>query len=163
MANDLNLVALHETEFGDVFMLTKATLFPYINDTFGWHDDFQYQRLKNDYPLSWYYWVKYQNKRVGLLCFKPQTKSYHIHLLIVFPEFHRQGLGSKIMAQVYDIAERNQCDSITLSSFKSNKKAIEFYRKLGYKITNDSDKDFVTMKLDVVSKLGGISTKLNLI
>ncbi|NOH95677.1 GNAT family N-acetyltransferase [Vibrio sp. 99-70-13A1] len=130
--------------------MTKATLFPYINDTFGWDDNFQYQRLKNDYPLSWYHWIEYQNKRVGLLCFKPTNQSYHIHLLIVFPECQEQGLGSKIMAQVYDIAEREQCNSITLSSFKSNKKAIEFYRKLGYKITDDSDMDFVTMTLNIV-------------
>lgn len=150
MANDLNLVPLHEAEFDDVFIMTKATLFPYINDTFGWDDNFQYQRLKNDYPLSWYHWVEYQNKRVGLLCFKPINQSYHIHLLIVFPEYQGQGLGSKIMAQVYDIAERDQCNSITLSSFKSNKKSIEFYRKLGYQITDDSDKDFVTMTLNIV-------------
>ncbi len=52
---------------------------------FGWDDDFQRERLTNEYEPHWFSWILAEGERVGLLCCKPYDDALHVHLLIIFP------------------------------------------------------------------------------
>lgn len=57
------------------------------------------------------------------------TYVYEIHLA---PEWQAQGLGKNLMLAVESISKNVGVDKIMLTVFKSNHRAVEWYRKLGY-------------------------------
>ncbi|POF51421.1 GNAT family N-acetyltransferase, partial [Vibrio vulnificus] len=98
----------------------------------------------------WFHWVYINNEQVGLLCFKPYENAFHVHLLIVFPEFQNQQLGGRVMNVVHEMAREQGRSHVTLSSFTRNESALRFYKSLGYKVT-ESDENFLSLSLQVAS------------
>lgn len=140
------------SEFEELFACVKQGLFIHVDNVFSWEDDFQRQRLLNDYHPSWFHWIYHENERVGLVCFKPYDNAFHIHLLIIFPQYQGRSLGKQVMALIHKRAMKEQRSQVTLSSFKSNARAINFYQSLGYQVGDDSDDNFVGMELNLDHK-----------
>nr|WP_146492688.1 GNAT family N-acetyltransferase [Vibrio sp. T20] len=137
------------SEFEELFAFVKQGLFIHVDSVFGWDDDFQHQRLLNDYHPSWFHWVYRGKERIGLVCFKPYDNAYHIHLLIISPQYQDQSLGKKVMSLIHEKAHQEERNQVTLSSFRSNTRAISFYQALGYQIVDDSDAHFITLAAKV--------------
>jgi len=147
---DIQLIQIENDEFESLFSVVKQGLYSHVDAVFGWCDEFQVNRLKNDYESHWFHWVYINNTRVGLLCFKPYENAFHVHLLIVFPEFQNQQLGGRVMNVVHEMAREQGRSHVTLSSFTRNESAVRFYKSLGYKVT-ESDENFLSLSLQVAS------------
>ncbi len=147
---DIKLVPVELEEFDNLFSVVKQALYSHVDAVFGWSDDFQCNRLKNDYEFSWFHWVERADQRIGLLCFKPYDNALHVHLLVVFPEFQRQSFGRDIMNHVHNLALVQRRSHVTLSSFIRNDSAVRFYKSLGYQLV-DSDENFLSLSLQVTS------------
>ena len=132
----LTFIPVPTSEFDEVFALLKAGLHDVIDDVFGWNDAFQRQRLQDDYQWSWMHWVVEHGQKKALVCFKPYDQALHLHLILVYPEFQRQGLGQRIMADIQTMAFSERRD-ITLSAFKKNTGAVSLYRTLGYALEQE--------------------------
>lgn len=141
---EITLKPIFPQEYELRFSTVKEAIFEHVDAVFGWDDDFQRKRLIDEYDPTWFYWVYKNDHRIGMLCFKPYDDSYHVHLLIVFPSFQGQGLGQMAMNYIHALSQAEQRKSVTLSSFVRNEKALSFYKKLGYVITN-VEKDFYVM------------------
>ncbi|WP_061037699.1 GNAT family N-acetyltransferase [Vibrio coralliirubri] len=146
---DIQLQLVSNSEFEELFACVKQGIFIHVNSVFGWDDDFQRQRLINDYHPSWFHWIYHKNERVGLVCFKPYDNAYHIHLLIIFPQYQGRSLGKQVMTLIHKKAMAEQLSQVTLSSFRSNTRAISFYQSLGYHVVDDSNAHFTSLKLKV--------------
>ncbi|GGN37776.1 MULTISPECIES: GNAT family N-acetyltransferase [Marinomonas] len=133
---EITLKPILQQEYELRFSIVKEAIYEHVDAVFGWDDDFQRKRLIDEYDPTWFYWIYNNDHRIGMLCYKPYDNSYHVHLLIVFPDFQNQGLGYMTMDYVHQLAQAEQRKSITLSSFIRNEKAVKFYKKLGYDITN---------------------------
>ncbi|MEZ9701917.1 GNAT family N-acetyltransferase [Vibrio sp. 10N.261.46.E12] len=149
----LQFQLISNSEFEELFACVKQGIFIHVDSVFGWDDDFQRQRLINDYHPSWFHWIYHEKKRVGLVCFKPYENAYHIHLLIIFPQYQGRSLSIQVMTLIHKRAMEQQRSHVSLSSFKSNTRAISFYQALGYQIVDDRDDNFVGMRLDLDHKL----------
>jgi len=145
---NIRLIPINDTEMDEVFSLVKRELYSYIDAVSGWDDAFQRRRLETEYQPDWFYWISIANERAGLVCFKPYNNAYHVHFLIVESEQQSKGTGRLVMEYLHKLAYQEQRDSITLSSFVPNSRAISFYKNLGYQIT-DSEDDFVSMTLSI--------------
>jgi len=141
-----------DTEAELKFHALKQGLFEHVDAVFGWNDDFQKERMSQEYQTDWFYWIKRDKTRVGLICFKPYDNAYHVHLLLVFPECQNQGVGQQVMHALHQQARQQLRDKVTLSSFVRNRKAIQFYQRLGYTILNQED-DFVSMSLTLSQEI----------
>ncbi|WP_372142171.1 GNAT family N-acetyltransferase [Vibrio lentus] len=150
---NIQVKPVSNSEFEALFDCVKQGIFIHVDKTFGWDDDFQRQRLINDYHPSWFHWIYHKSERVGLVCFKPYGNAYHVHLLIIFPQYQDQSLGKKVMSRIHEKAHQEQRNQVTLSSFRSNIRAISFYQSLGYQIVDDNDEDFVGMALYLTNLL----------
>ncbi|MGV3244768.1 GNAT family N-acetyltransferase [Staphylococcus sp. 11261D007BR] len=62
---------------------------------------------------------------------------YHISLLAIKPEFHRQGLGTQLIKHVEQFARHLGYNQLSLTVKQDNYKAIRAYEKNGFKIVND--------------------------
>jgi ribosomal protein S18 acetylase RimI-like enzyme len=137
------------SEFEELFACVKQGIFIHVDDVFGWDDDFQRQRLLNDYHPSWFHWVYRGKERIGLVCFKPYDNAYHIHLLIIFPQNQGRSLGKQVMTLIHKRAMEEQRSQVTLSSFRSNTRTISFYQSLGYRVIDEGDDDFMGLALNL--------------
>jgi len=146
---ELRLEAVLSSEFDELFDCVKQGIFEHVNNVFGWDDEFQRNRLSNDYHSSWFHWVYRDSQKVGLTCFKPYDNAYHIHLLIIFPQNQSQNIGQQVMMLIHNKARIEQRNQVTLSSFRCNSRAIQFYEGLGYQVVDISDEDFVGMTLSL--------------
>ncbi|MEZ8284345.1 histone acetyltransferase [Vibrio splendidus] len=135
------------SEFKERFACVKQGLFIHVDSVFGWDDDFQRQRLLNDYHPSWFHWVYRGKERIGLVCFKLYDNAYHIHLLIISPQYQGHSLGKQVMCLIHKRATEERREQVTLSSFRSNTRAISFYQSLGYRVVDEEDDDFVGLTL----------------
>ncbi len=122
----------------DVFSLMKSGLHPFVDEVFGWDDEFQKVRIKQDYKPGWFYWVYNGSDRLGFVCYKRYDQALHLHLIVLELKHQGKGLGKEIMASIHNIAQVEKRD-ITLSSFKCNKRAVKLYKSLGYEITGDEE------------------------
>lgn len=145
---NLTIEALSLEDSEQRFEVVKQGLFTHVDRVFGWDDAFQRDRLENDYQADWFHWIKLDEKKVGLVCFKPYENAYHIHLLVVRAGFQSLGIGLQVMSYLHRLAKREGKTHITLSSFIDNSSAISFYQKLGYQIT-ESEENFVTMSMSL--------------
>ncbi|MEZ9720535.1 GNAT family N-acetyltransferase [Vibrio splendidus] len=142
-------------EFEELFASVKQGLFIHVDSVFGWDDDFQRQRLLNDYHPSWFHWVYRGKERIGLVCFKPYDNAYHIHLLIISPQYQGHSLGKQVMCLIHKRATEERREQVTLSSFRSNTRAISFYQSLGYRVVDEGDDDFVGLTLYLTNQVNG--------
>jgi ribosomal protein S18 acetylase RimI-like enzyme len=133
---EITLKPILPQEYELKFSTVKEAIYEHVDAVFGWDDDFQRKRLIDEYDPTWFYWINKNDHRIGMLCYKPYDNSYHVHLLIVLPDFQNQGLGQMTMDYVHKLAQAEQRKSITLSSFIRNEKAVKFYKKIGYDITS---------------------------
>ena len=68
--------------------------------------------------------------------------------LYVLKDFHRQGIGEKLLAGSIDLAKKYKAKKIFLSVWQENKNAVEFYKAQGFKINGTMDFDWGTGKVD---------------
>ncbi|MBW3695179.1 GNAT family N-acetyltransferase [Vibrio sp. T187] len=144
----LNFEPILPRDYEQRLAVLKQGLHSYVDEVFGWNDDFQLARLETEYQADWFFWVMKKGERVGMVCYKPYDKALHVHLLLVFPKFQNQGVGAEIMSIIHEQARSNQCEKVTLSSFIANTKAIRFYEMLGY-VVLEAEPHFVNMVLDL--------------
>lgn len=128
----------------DVFQRIKTGLHPYVDNVFGWDDNFQRQRIKNEYQPDWFYWALTDDQCLGLVCFKRYDQALHLHLIIVDEAFRGQGYGKRIMQAIHDCAD-DEARAVTLSCFRCNTPALRLYETLGYTITSE-EPDFLLFR-----------------
>ena len=144
----LKLEPVLKSEFDELFAIVKQALYPYVDKVFGWDDDFQKRRLVEEYEPEWFYWIYTDTIRIGMLCFKPYDNAFHIHLLIVFPQYQNRQLGKSVMAYIHYLAKQEGRGRITLSSFINNTGAVAFYKRLGYQVV-ETESDFLSFALQI--------------
>ncbi len=82
--------------------------------------------------------VAKENKRIIAMCnaiYKEKGKILNIQRLHVSPEYQGKGIGSSLLTRV--IHRNKDVLSVTLEVEKQNHNAIAFYKKNGFKITDE--------------------------
>ncbi|OIQ26529.1 GNAT family N-acetyltransferase [uncultured Vibrio sp.] len=131
---NISLQPIAGNDSGLIFSVVKRAIFEHVDSVFGWDEAFQLKRLEKEYKLDWFYWLYDVNQRIGLICYKQYGNAFHVHFLIIFPEYQGQSYGQKVMRFIHRRVISEPCQCVTLSSFSCNKRALAFYSRLGYQI-----------------------------
>lgn len=92
--------------------------------------DFLYELLENDFSFN--YVIEEDGFIVGYIGVWFMYEQAQITTIGVDPRYQRQGLGKEMMETVMEIAQRNQCETMSLEVRVSNFKAISLYESLGF-------------------------------
>ncbi len=71
---------------------------------------------------------------VGYVCFWFVADEIHIMNIAVSLEYRRQGIGTKLLQQVFSEGCQKQRKVAVLETRPSNQPAISFYKKFGFKV-----------------------------
>lgn len=72
----------------------------------------------------------------GFLVASRKEHAVHIHRLAVGNQHQNMGVGNRLMNALINESRGKNIESITLKVLHSNIKAIEFYKRLGFKLRN---------------------------
>lgn len=141
----IRLSRIKQADTEAAFALYKASLYAYIDKAFGWDEQAQRERFGQYRPENLCWILAAKGQRAGLLCLREAPDEWHLHLLLLYPDFQGQGIGSKLMDQIQRRAARSG-KSVTLSSFRDNHAALAFYQRLGYEMTG-AEAHFIDFRL----------------
>lgn len=86
--------------------------------------------------------------KIGPKCF---DKTLGNLTVVVDPDFHGQGIGKAIFTKLLAEAKRKNIARVELSVRESNKKALEIYKKLGFKVEGIAPKKIFNSKGELES------------
>lgn len=100
-------------------------------------EDREYKQFCEQWQAETSYWILHNHKRVGFLDLRPKSQSLYIHNLAIHPTYQNQGIGSHLISQLKQMA-KDQKATLTLSVFKTNQLAQNFYKRHGFCTTHQT-------------------------
>lgn len=87
--------------------------------------------------------IEHENKKIigFLLGFISQDdpQEGYIHLLCVMPPWRNKGLAKGLVEEFLDILRKEGCQRVHLITSPGNRKALSFYEKMEFKISNEGE------------------------
>ena len=113
--------------------LTKENCYDYLNNTIGWDEERHLQEPK--FPKR-YLMLFNENTCIGFLSLKERSDCLYIHTLQLIKPYRRQGIGTKLLGFIENIAITKAKDKIQLTVINGNP-AQSLYRRNGFKTIED--------------------------
>ena len=141
------LSAATQQDFDFVYQLKKIAYREYIEQTWGWDDQFQMKFHKDNFSAGNTKIIKADDQPIGSVDVKEEDTSIFISGLYLLPVYQSQGIGTKIMQDLIKEAEAKK-KRLELEVLKVNSKAQKLYQRLGFKMEG-SDKEKYFMYKDL--------------
>jgi ribosomal protein S18 acetylase RimI-like enzyme len=126
----INTVKYNEYEISELEQCETSK----IDDFFDKY--FKYYSLKKIGKTSnydgWLYVAHINNEIIGAIRGDIMWGVVHIELLMVKPEFRKEGIGKKLYNRVIEFAQKNNCNMITVETFDFQ--APDYWQSLGFKV-----------------------------
>ena len=123
------------------------------------------QEVENDDYTRQYFSVNAVDKEghnLGLISFNVENGEYiFFGVLLVFKEFGRQGVGSKLVEFMEHVAQQSGVSIIRGDFDAEDNRAEKFYNKKGYKIVHIDDYDMVEKCIDTTKLNDNISISID--
>jgi GNAT superfamily N-acetyltransferase len=132
----LRLATAGDLEF--LFSLLRASLGPYVVQTFGpWDDAEQRARFLAATDPATHRVVELDGRPVGCLAVRRLPDEVRLNRVLLLPEFQNRGIGTRLVREVLDEA-RAAGLPVRLRVFRVNP-ASRLYERLGFVATGETD------------------------
>ncbi len=132
-----------DSEF--IYQTKKQSLFSYVDEIWGWDEDFQRQRFNENLKLENIQIIETKKDSIGILEIEFQDKEINLVNIEIEEHNRNHGIGTIL---IKDIIKKASIESkpIVLRVFKKNEKAIRFYKKNGF-VENGESEYHLNMKM----------------
>jgi len=133
-------VTVRQAEDGDrAFLLDTylAVMRPYVEWAWGWDEGFQRVGFWRSLRVADFKLVLVNSLRAGGICVRHEPGERTLQMLILAPEFQRQGVGSLLAAAEVEAA-RSSDERLKLWVIKNNP-AKRMYERLGFVTVGEDD------------------------
>jgi GNAT superfamily N-acetyltransferase len=128
------------SDFDFIYSLYRQTLYEYVEQTWGHKEDFQRNRMREDFDTLPFEIVCSQGKDIGVISVVDEETALKIKFLMIEPIYQRQGFGGLILRQILEQAAKREIP-VNLSVFRINP-AKAFYERLGFKVVGSDEYSF---------------------
>lgn len=131
---------LRKCSFDDIdfiFELKKLCLKWYIEIVYGWNDESQYNKTRNELNRNIEHMkiIYIDDMAVGVTTFSEEDDSYRVGLTMIHPEYQNKGIGSAVIQDYINLAEKDN-KRIIIKTYKDNP-AKNLYKRLGFKVYHE--------------------------
>jgi ribosomal protein S18 acetylase RimI-like enzyme len=140
---DFVSASTEDLQFGyDLWKLTQKEYIEKINRG-EWNEEYEIENYKDESIriIENNYLIKYNGNKIGWLEYEVSRKYIYIQQIHILPEYQGKGIGSNILNEMIKYSKKNK-KSIHLDVFKYNDRALEFYKKMGFKIYDENNSMF---------------------
>lgn len=128
-------------DFDVTLAIKKQALGPYIEQVWGWEDEFQrafhFENFKPDSTTL----LLCEGQEIGLLEAEEQFNCFFIQSLLIVPEFQGRGIGTALLNEFITKALAVN-KPVRLDVLQVNKSALKLYQRLGFTIQNTTELTF---------------------
>ncbi|MDE6863167.1 MAG: GNAT family N-acetyltransferase, partial [Eubacterium sp.] len=117
-----------------IFELKKLCIKWYIDIVYGWNDEIQYVKTKNELNrnIDDMKIIFVDNIAVGVTTFSEEDVFYRVGLTMIHPDYQNKGIGRAVLKDYIKIAEKDN-KKIIIKTYKDNP-AQNLYKRLGFKV-----------------------------
>lgn len=128
------------SDFDFIYSLHRQTLYAYVEQTWGWKEEFQRNGMREDFDTLTFEIVCKQGEDIGALSVVDEENALMINYLAIVPTYQRQGFGAQLLRQVLEQAAKRAIP-VRLSVIRINP-AKAFYEHLGFKVVGSDEHSF---------------------
>ena len=118
----------------------------YIEQTWGWDEDAQRKLHDERFATQDFSVINLDGKDIGIISVDLEPDSVFVNQIYILPEHQAQGIGRRCMSIVVEEAKKLDLP-VRLRVLKVNRRAVAFYERLGFTITDETDTHFLMQKL----------------
>jgi len=121
-----------DKDYNFLYCLLKSTMKQYYIETYGsWNEEVEKKYFDESFIKLKYRIVVYDGHDVGCLSITNNTVDIFINEIQILPQYQNNGIGRMILNSIIEDSEGLKIP-IKLDVLKSNKKAQEFYKRMGF-------------------------------
>ena len=125
-------------DFEVTLAIKKQALGPYIEQVWGWEDEFQRAFHSDNFKPDNTTLLVYEEREIGLLEVTEESDSFFIQSLLLVPDFQGRGIGTALLQQY--ITEALAVNKpVRLDVLQVNKDALKLYQRLGFTIRHNTE------------------------
>lgn len=132
-------VSLRQADANDsefIFTVKKAAYREYVEQVWGWDDDYQRERHNREFASYDFRIVQFRGTDVGFLITSSTSDTLKVNQIFILPEYQGRGIGSACMTRIIDDANLEQ-KFVVLQVLKVNTRGIALYQRLGFTIVGE--------------------------
>ncbi len=133
-------IALRPANMQDASFLWQlhcATIKPYIANTWGWDEDFQYRYFTEHFSPWGNQIIRFQEKDAGVIAVEETPHGIILSTIELLPQFQGLGIGTQLIQGLLSRAEA-QGLPVSLRVLKVNP-ARQLYLRLGFTVVSETD------------------------
>jgi ribosomal protein S18 acetylase RimI-like enzyme len=140
----LRKATAEDSEFA--YQTRKTTFKQYLEQVWGWDEEEQRRLHVKRFASQDFQVIQVSGVDAGILATVRQADCVKVNHLFILPEYQSQGIGAACMLQIIKDAA-NTGLPVRLQVLKVNSRAIEFYKRLGFKSYGESETHVLMEKL----------------
>ena len=130
-----------ENDFDLSFEIRKNALGKYVEQTWGWDEEFQRKYHKEDFDTEILSIIEVNGEPAGTLEVYNDLHSMIISGIYITDKYQNRGIGTEILLNLHQKASAEK-NVIRLQVLKVNERAKKLYLSLGYEIYNTTETHF---------------------
>ncbi len=143
---EISLRKAHASDSEFVFTVKKAAYREYVEQVWGWDDDYQRERHNKEFASYDFRIVQFREIDVGFFIISSTSDTLKVNQIFILPEYQGRGIGSACMTRIIDNANLEQ-RVVVLQVLKVNTRGTALYQRLGFTIVGEDSIYFQMEKL----------------
>ena len=129
--------AASDADSAFAYDVKKQALGPYITQVWGWDEELQQAFHRREFDSTRLQIITRDGHDIGTIEILTNSERILINMFYILPEFQNQGIGSKLVRDILDTAQR-QSLRVRLAVLKINP-ARRFYERHGFRKVEETD------------------------
>ena len=144
-SDNLKIRVAGEDDKEFAYQAKRAAFREYVEQVWGWDEGKQRKLHDQRFAAQDFCVINLAGEDVGIMSVDLKPDSVFVNQLYILPEHQTQGIGRRCMSVIVD--EGNKLDiPVRLRVLKVNPRAVTFYERLGFTITDETDTHFLMQK-----------------
>ena len=145
-SDNLTLRTATEDDKEFAYQAKRAAFREYVEQVWGWDEGKQRKLHNQRFAAQDFCVINLDGKDVGIMSVDLKSDSVFVNQLYILPEHQTRGIGGRCMSIV--VEEGDKLDlPIRLRVLKVNHRAVAFYERLGFTITDETGTHFLMQKV----------------
>lgn len=137
-------ITFHQAREGDfefLWELHKATMKIYVDETWGWDEEFQKKYFNTQFDPIAIELIIYKNTKIGAIEIRERDRVLYISNFKILPRFRNKGIGTIILKELIKTSDNKQ-KPMKLQVLKVNP-ARQLYIRSGFKTFGNTETHFI--------------------
>jgi len=135
-AVDIRPAALEDQE--SLFELHRTVFRSHIEEIWGWDEKWQRSQFRREFESSVTSVVQVAGRTVGYVQTVVSANLLYLRNIALHPDVQGQGIGTCLVTRLQQEAVERGVP-VNLSLFRTNPRSINFYERLGFRRTGETD------------------------